>query len=160
MAAVASILVLGAVILEDIRSRRLLCREPHVNQEYERVIYMDSILYGGKQDCIDEIRMSPIAFFEFCKILANKHLIRETINMSIEEQVLMFLHIIGHNVRFRVVGGRFYRSIESVHRYFRVVLKGVLRLYKHLIRQPNNSTPPKIRNIQMFYPYFKVRFKI
>jgi hypothetical protein len=29
-----------------------------------------------------------------------------------------------------VVGGRFYRLIESVHRYFRVVLRGVLRLYK------------------------------
>jgi hypothetical protein len=47
-----------------------------------------------------------------------------------------------------VVGGRFYRSIESVHRYFRVVLRGVLRLYKHLIRKPDNSMPPKIRNSQ------------
>jgi hypothetical protein len=121
---------------------------------------MDSILYGGKQDCIDDIRMSPIAFFEFCKILVDNHLIRETIYMSIKEQVLKFLHIIGHNVRFQVVGGRFYRLIESVHGYFRVVLKGVLRLYKHLIRQPGNSTPPKIRSSQRFYPYFKVRFKI
>ncbi|XP_062173507.1 uncharacterized protein LOC133878966 [Alnus glutinosa] len=102
MAAVASILAIGAVILEDIRSKRLLRREPHVNQEYERGIYMDSILYGSKQDCIDQIRMSPTAFFELCKILADNNLIRETINMSIKEQVLMFLHIIGHNVRFRV----------------------------------------------------------
>jgi hypothetical protein len=160
MAAVASILAIGAVILEDIRSKRLLRREPHVNREYERGIYMDSILYGGKQDCIDQIRMSPTAFFGLCKSLADNNLIRETINMSIKEQVLMFLHIIGHNVRFRVVGGRFYRSIESVHRYFRVVLRGVLRLYKHLIRKPDNSTPPEIRNSQRFYPYFKVRLKI
>jgi hypothetical protein len=42
--AVTSILALGAIILEDIRSRRLLCKEPHVNREYERLIYMDSIL--------------------------------------------------------------------------------------------------------------------
>jgi hypothetical protein len=156
------ILTLRAVILEDIKSRRLLRKEPHVNREYERWIYMDSILYGGKQDCIDQIRMSPIAFFEFCKILAYNNPIRETINMSIKEQVLMFLHIIGHNVRFRVVGGRFYRSIESVPRYFRVVLRGVLRLYKHLIRKPNDSTPLEIRNSRRFFfhPYFKVRFKI
>jgi hypothetical protein len=160
MAAVASILAIGAVILEDIRSKRLLRREPHVNREYERGIYMDSILYGGKQDCIDQIRMSPTSFFGLYKILADNNLIRETINMSIKEQVLMFLHIIGHNVRFRVVGGRFYRSIEFVHRYFRVVLIGVLRLYKHLIRKPNNSTRPEIRNSQRFYPYFKVCLKI
>jgi hypothetical protein len=100
MAAVASILALGTVILEDIRSRRLLCREPHVNREYERGIYMDSILYGCKEDCIDQIRISPITFFEFCKIFADNNLIRETINMSIKEQVWMFLHIIGHNMRF------------------------------------------------------------
>jgi hypothetical protein len=91
MAAVASILAIGAVILKDIRSKRLLRREPHVNREYERGIYMDSILYGGKQDCIDQIRMSPIAFFEFCKILVDNNLIRETINMSIKEQVVIFM---------------------------------------------------------------------
>ena len=57
--------------------------------------------------------------------------------MEIDKIVLRenysFLHIIGHNVRHRVVGGRFYRLIKSIHRYFRVVLKGVLTLYKHLL---------------------------
>jgi hypothetical protein len=45
MTSVASILAVGAVILEDIRFRRLLRREPHVNREYETEIYMNSILY-------------------------------------------------------------------------------------------------------------------
>ena len=160
MTTIASVIAVGLVILNDIRSRRVLRREPHVNREYERGIYMDSILYGSRQDCIDQIRMSPVAFFELCKILAENNLIRETINTSIKEQVLIFLHIIGHNVRFRVVGGRFYRSIRSIHRYFKVVLGGVLMLYKHLIKQPDNSTPLEIRNSRRFYPYFKVSFKI
>jgi hypothetical protein len=153
---VAVVLAIGLVILKNIRSRRVLRREPHVNQEYEREIYIDSILYRSRQDCIDQIRMSPIAFFELCKILAENNLVRETIHMSIKEQVLIFLHMIGHNVRFRVVGGRFYRSI---HRYFKVVLGGVLTLYKHLIKQPENSTPLEVRNSRRFYPYFKVSFK-
>jgi hypothetical protein len=74
MTTVATGIAVGLVILNDIRSRRVLRREPHVNREYERGIYMDSILYGSRQDCIDQIRMSPIAFFvaffELCKILA------------------------------------------------------------------------------------------
>lgn len=53
MAVVTSTLALRAVILEDIRSRRLLLMKPHVNWEYERGIYMGSILYGGKQDYVD-----------------------------------------------------------------------------------------------------------
>ena len=97
---IASVISVGLVILNDIRSRRVLYREPHVNREYEREIYIDSILYGSRQDCIDQMRMSPIAFFELCKIFAENNLIRETINMSIKEQMLIFLHIIGHNVRF------------------------------------------------------------
>ena len=106
------------------------------------------------------MRMSPIAFFELCKIFAENNLIRKTINTSIKEQMLIFLHIIGHNVRFRVVGGRFYISIRSIYRYFKVVFGEVLTLYKHLIKQPDNSTPLEIRNSQRFYPYFKVSFKI
>ena len=60
---VASVLAVGLVILNDIRSRRVLRREAHVNREYERGIYMESILCGSRQDCIDQIRMSLEAFF-------------------------------------------------------------------------------------------------
>ena len=76
---------------------------------------MDSMFYESRQDCIDQIRISLTTFFELSKILAENNLIRETINTSIKEQVLIFLHIIGHNMKFRVVGGRFYRSIRSIH---------------------------------------------
>ena len=100
IATIASVLAIGVVILKDIRSRKVLRKEPHVNRESKRGIYMDSIIYGSIQDCIDKIRMSPIAFFDLCKILTENNLLRETIHMSIKEQVLIFLHIIGHNVRF------------------------------------------------------------
>jgi hypothetical protein len=43
MTTFASVLAVGVVILEDIRSRRLLRREHHVNREYERGIYMGFI---------------------------------------------------------------------------------------------------------------------
>ena len=76
--------------------------------------------------------------------------------MSIKEQVLIFLHTIGHDVRFRVVGGRFYRSVETVHRYFRHVLRAILQLYKHMIREPDKDTPLEIRKSSRFNSYFKV----
>ncbi|KAK5839925.1 hypothetical protein PVK06_008781 [Gossypium arboreum] len=68
---------------------------------------------------------------------------------------MIFLHIIGHNVRFQVIGSRYYRSTETVHRYFRIVLRVILKLYKLVIRSPDESTPSEIRNNRRFYPYFK-----
>nr|XP_012466306.1 unnamed protein product [Gossypium raimondii] len=76
-------------------------------------------------------------------------------SVNIREQVVIFLHIIGHNVRFRVIGSRYYRSIQTVHHYFRVVLRAILKLYRLVIRLPDESTPSEIRNNPRFYPYFK-----
>ncbi|XP_050259111.1 protein ALP1-like [Quercus robur] len=59
------------------------------------------------------------------------------------------------NREFRVVGGRFYRSVETVHRYFRHVLRAILQLYKHMIREPDKDTPLEIRNSSRFNSYFK-----
>jgi hypothetical protein len=110
---IASVFAVGVLILEDIRSRRLRTREPYVNRDFERESYINSILCSEDEHCINQIRMRPISFFELCKILSEKNLVRETINVSIKEQVVIFLHTIGHNVRFRVASGRFHRLIED-----------------------------------------------
>jgi hypothetical protein len=56
----------------------------------------------------------------------------------------MFLHVVGHNQRFRVVHQSFRKSIETVHRIFHQVLFAVGKLRGHMIKPPNTSTHPKI----------------
>ena len=136
--------------------RRQLPRVPYVNHVAEREHYINSILHGSERLCVSQIRMKPIAFHQLCHILTEGEHVRPTIHLSVTEQVLIFLHIIGHNVRFRVIGSRFHKSTEIVHRYFKVVLRGVLKLYRTLIRLSSEDTPPKIRDSRSFYPYFKV----
>jgi hypothetical protein len=68
----------------------------------------------------------------------------------------MFLQIIGQNQRFHFISGIYYRSVETIHRYFRIVLKAVLKLYKHLIKDQRDTILAEIMNNQRFYPYFKV----
>ncbi|PPD67962.1 hypothetical protein GOBAR_DD35160 [Gossypium barbadense] len=46
-------------------------------------------------------------------------------------------------------------STETIHRYFKVVLRAILKLYKLVIKLPDESTPSEIRNNPSFYPYFK-----
>ena len=155
LASVASVLLVGVAMLRKLRRRRLP-RVTYVNHAAEREHYINSILHGGESHCVNQIRIKPIAFHHLCHILTEGEHVRPTIHMPVTEQVLMFCHIIGHNVRFCVIGSRFHTSTEIVHRYFKVVLRWVLKLYRALIRLPNQDTPPEIRNSRKFYPYFKV----
>jgi hypothetical protein len=74
----------------------------------------------------------------------------------IREQVIVFLQIIGQNQRFHFISGIYYRSVETIHRYFRIILKAVLKLCKHLIKDPEDTVSVEIMNNQRLYPYFKV----
>ncbi|XP_062075405.1 protein ALP1-like [Humulus lupulus] len=76
--------------------------------------------------------------------------------LSVEEQVAMFLFVIGHNERHRVVAERFQHSISTTSHYFRKVLKAICRLSKELITPPSfDVTPPQIRFDPRYYPFFK-----
>ena len=157
LASVASVLLVGVALLRKLwRRRRRLPRAPYVNHAVEREEYINSVLHGTETHCMNQLRMKPIAFHHLCHILTEGDHVRPTIHMSVTEQVFIFLHIISHNVRFRVMGSRIYRSTETVYRYFKVVLKGVLKLYRALIRMRSEDTPPEIMNSRRFYPYFKV----
>ena len=147
LASVASVLLVRVALLRKLRRRRRqLPRAPYVNHAVKREEYINSVLHGTERHCVNQLRMKPIAFHHLCHILTEGEHVRPTIHMSIKEQVFIFLHIIGHNVRFRVIGSQFHRLTETIYRYFKVALKGVLKLYRALIRLPSEDTPPEIRN--------------
>jgi hypothetical protein len=82
----------------------------------------------------------------------------DNINSSVEEQVSMFLHIVGQNQRFRVIQHTLRRSLETVSRYIAQALYAVGELRGELIRSNAEATNPKILGSQRWYPYFKVLY--
>jgi hypothetical protein len=58
----------------------------------------------------------------------------------------MFLHVEGHNQRFKVIGWGFRRSGETISRYFREVLYAVGELHNEMIVPLSTSVHPKILN--------------
>nr|XP_011463536.1 PREDICTED: putative nuclease HARBI1 [Fragaria vesca subsp. vesca] len=64
--------------------------------------------------------------------------------MRVDEMVAMFLFILGHHKKNRVIKFDFLRSGEMISRCFNKVLNGVLRLSDNLLKSPepvlNNST--------------------
>jgi hypothetical protein len=83
-------------------------------------------------------------------------LLEDTMHCYVEEQVAMFLHIVGHNQRCRVIHHNFRRSFETVSRYFHQVLHVVGELRVEMIRAPSGGTHPKILGSHRWYPDFKV----
>ncbi|XP_020964066.1 uncharacterized protein LOC107610969 [Arachis ipaensis] len=57
-------------------------------------------------------------------------------NMGVEEMVAMFLHIIAHDVKIRVIKRQFVRSEETISRRFNDVLLAILRCYNLLLKKP------------------------
>ncbi|ONI05338.1 hypothetical protein PRUPE_5G002100 [Prunus persica] len=51
-----------------------------------------------------------------------------TRNVSIEESIAIFLNILSHNLKFRVIGFDYYRSKETISRQFNGVLRAMMRI--------------------------------
>ena len=70
-----------------------------------------------------------------------------TRNMGVEEMVAIFLHILAHDIKNRVIKRQFMRSGETISRKFNNVLLAVLRCHKELLKHPElvleNSNDPK-----------------
>jgi hypothetical protein len=70
----------------------------------------------------------------------------------------MFLFIVGHNTRQRVVGDRFQHSLETIHRQFRIALCSIHALGAILIKSNENYNGllAKLRTNNKYFPWFEV----
>jgi len=65
-------------------------------------------------ECLLMLWMTRAPFFALYYLFRQRGLVLDTINSTIEKHVSMFLHVVGHNQRFRVVHQSFRRSIETI----------------------------------------------
>lgn len=145
-----------AMLLWLRKKRRKICREPSRERLEIRKNYLARLIDGNDATSINMVRMNKSTFFNLCCILRRKELLRDTLHMSVEEQLLMFLHTIGHNQRNRVIAHNFLRSGETVSRYFNHVLWAIGELRHEYVRPPSTQTQPYIAARSKLYPYFKV----
>ncbi|KAJ8770663.1 hypothetical protein K2173_021310 [Erythroxylum novogranatense] len=98
--------------------------------------YVRQIVHDNDESCISMVRIYRQAFFKLCKMLESIGGLKSTQNMLIDEQVAIFLHIISHHVKNRVIRNNFRRSGETTSRRFHNVLNAMMRLQDHLFRKP------------------------
>ena len=109
---------------------------PMSAMDEERQANLNKIFNCNDIECVNMLCMHRAPFFNLCNLLRDRNLLRDTINSTVEEQVAMFLHVVGHNQRFRVIHQIFRRSMKTVNRYFREILYDIGELRGEMIRPP------------------------
>nr|KYP61447.1 hypothetical protein KK1_015937 [Cajanus cajan] len=93
------------------------------------VKFIDEVLDGQNERCLEKFRMDKHVFYKLCDILQAKGLLRHTNRVKIEEQLAIFMFIIGHNLRTRAVQELFHLSGETISRHFNNVLNAIITPY-------------------------------
>ena len=157
-AAVFVALAAMAVIVWSIirkRSPRITYGPMH-ERDRIRFDYLNQKIWQSDVLCKNMLRFERAAFFRLCGILRDRNLLEDSPHLSVEQQLAMFLHTIGHNLRNRVVSANFGRSYGTTSIYFRKALHAIGELRNDYIRPPSLETPAKIAGNHRFDPYFKV----
>ncbi|MED6133416.1 hypothetical protein PIB30_116666 [Stylosanthes scabra] len=90
----------------------------------------------GDRNCVWELRMNTNAFVNLCELLQTRGGLVEDGRVSLPEQVATFLIILAHRKKNRTLQVRFYRSGETISRYFNRVLRAVIRVQSILFAKP------------------------
>ena len=118
--------------------------------------FVAELLRGSDTVCYELLRMKKSCFVNLCDVLSRKGYLEDSRGVGLAEKVAMFLFIIGHNIRHRVVADRFQHSTETVSRHFKEVLRAVCLLGKELIKPESTDLPEQIKANPKYYPWFKV----
>ncbi|KAJ6296535.1 hypothetical protein OIU78_022285 [Salix suchowensis] len=108
--------------------------------------FMSEVLDGPDDGCQEMFRMDKHVFHNLCGILRQRGMLRDTAGVMIEEQLAIFLNIIGHNERNRVIQERFQHSGETISRHFNNVLKAIKslshsRVLRAVLDDPDQNFP-------------------
>ncbi|XLU75096.1 hypothetical protein S245_034149, partial [Arachis hypogaea] len=88
------------------------------------------------ETCIENTRMDRRAFHALCNMLREDGRLEPSRNTDVEKIVAMFLHIIAHDIKIRVIKRQFMRSKETISRRFNDVLLAILRYHNLLLKKP------------------------
>jgi hypothetical protein len=90
------------------------------------------------------LRLTKRSFIDLCGILREKSGLQDTLNVSVEEKLAIFLLIVGHNTKMRLIRSTYGWSLEPICRHINEVLCGILSLSQRFVKLPDlETTLPK-----------------
>ena len=149
------IILMNTMCAVTILSNRILTDRSYALDFHHKRRHLREMVYKCDTTCYNNIRMYRATFDKLCGMLDTIGGLKPTKHMLVDEQVAIFLHILAHHQKNRVVQFEFGRSGETISRYFTGVLRAMMLIQKELFKTPEpipeNSTDKR-------WKWFKVTF--
>ncbi|POW18077.1 hypothetical protein PSHT_06162 [Puccinia striiformis] len=117
--------------------------------------YTIAILQGNPRRTLDVFRVTTPTFMFICRELLSVQMEPVSKLLQIEEQLAIFLYIVGHNNSNRQAQDRFQHSGQTISKVFRHVLELLVQLAPKFFIQPSHETiPHQIQSNPKFSPFF------
>ncbi|XP_042029930.1 uncharacterized protein LOC121776835 [Salvia splendens] len=102
----------------------------------DQVKHLSRLVGVTDVDCINNLRMDRNTFGRLCLLLRQISDLSDGKYVKIEEQVAMFLGVLAHHNKNRIVSFTFLRSGHTVSRYLHAVLNAIIKLHVILFVKP------------------------
>ncbi|KAG8381029.1 hypothetical protein BUALT_Bualt06G0078200 [Buddleja alternifolia] len=102
----------------------------------KQIEHLQDLISYNNQTCIDNFRMCRNAFARLCFLTEHVGGFVATKNVKINEQVAIFLIILSHHTKNRIVKCNFKRSGYTISKHFNKVLEAILKLRTLLLANP------------------------
>ncbi|KAL8470222.1 hypothetical protein ACS0TY_032907 [Phlomoides rotata] len=133
--------------VENVRRYRMADRIP------QQIEHMSGLVGMSDTDCFDNLRLNREAFNRLCYLLRHMWGLVDGRYVTVGEQVALFLSVLSHHSKVRVVRFRFKRSGQTIHTYFPYMLQAVLKLHEVLLAKPSpvtdDSTHPSSKHFKI-----------
>ncbi|XP_057775531.1 uncharacterized protein LOC130994506 [Salvia miltiorrhiza] len=111
--------------------------------------HLNRLISNNDIDCIANLRMDRNTFGRLCRILRELGGLVDGRFVTVEEQVAMFLSVLAHHKKNRIVRFDFWRSGQTISYYVHAVLGAILKIHGIFLSKPepvnDDSTDPRWR---------------
>jgi hypothetical protein len=114
---------------------------------------------GHPKRMYQAFRMSKTNFLSLCHLLESSYGLQNAERISVQEQVAIFLWIVGQRANNRSAQERFQRSGETISRRFHDVLTSLSAMAIDWVRPwpwPREEVHKKIQDSARYFPHFQV----
>ena len=118
-----------------------------------QVRYMQSLVGVIDVDCLDNLRMERNTFGRLYQLLKQVEGMKDGRYVLVEEQITIFLGILAHHKKNRIIRFGFWRSRQTVSNYVHRVLRSILKLNALAMVKPD---PVTADSVDPRWKWFKV----
>lgn len=116
--------------------------------------YANKLLSGHLEHFRQVRRMKRPIFMKLCDVIRCKNLLSDTRDVTLKEQLIMFLFTIINNTVNRLVQEHFQHSSETISHNFNGVIQTIISLSTQYIHDPSSYIPLEFENDTHFVSFF------